>query len=222
MPFTFAQTKPFLLMIAISIGAMLCSERAMAAERDTFVVAGGCFWCVESDFESVDGVISAVSGFTGGTVKNPSYKQVVRGGTGHFEAVEITFDPAKVSYETLLNLFFRSIDPTDDGGQFCDRGATYRTAIFVPDDEKRALAEDASKEAQAALGKKIVTQILPETAFYKAGGYHQDYYKQTKIVVTRFGPITKAKAYKRYREGCGRDKRITQLWGSDAPFVADH
>lgn len=182
-------------------------------------MAGGCFWCVEADFESVPGVIEAVSGYTGGTTPNPTYSQVTSGGTGHYEAVQITFDPARVSRETLLNLFFRSVDPTDAGGQFCDRGDSYRTAIFVSDTGEKALAERSKAEAQRALGQAIVTPVLSLGAFYPAEAYHQDYYKGKKLVFTRFGPKRQLNAYKAYRKACGRDARVRQLWGNAAPFA---
>ncbi|WP_170570941.1 peptide-methionine (S)-S-oxide reductase MsrA [Ruegeria atlantica] len=211
--------KPTLLFSLLALTTLLRAAPAPAAETETLTVAGGCFWCVESDFESVPGVIGAVSGFTGGTSANPSYSQVTKGGTGHYEAVQITFDPSRVSRETLLNMFFRSVDPTDAGGQFCDRGDSYRTAIFVSNTGEKALAEQAKSNAQNALGQKIVTPILQEGAFYPAEAYHQDYYKGTKLVFTRFGPKRQASAYKAYRKACGRDARVKQLWGSEAPFV---
>ena len=186
------------------------------AEQKTAVVAGGCFWCVEKDFESVPGVLSVVSGFAGGETVNPTYKQVTSGGTGHYEVVQITYDDAKVSYADLVSLFFRSVDPTDAGGQFCDRGDSYRTAIFVTDPAERALAEAASAEAAQQLGAPIATEILPAGPFYAAEDYHQDYYKSDDIIITRFGPRTKASAYKLYRAACGRDARVKQLWGSAA------
>ncbi|WP_121060913.1 peptide-methionine (S)-S-oxide reductase MsrA [Chachezhania antarctica] len=186
---------------------------------DTLTVAGGCFWCVEADFESVRGVSEAVSGYTGGHVENPDYKQVTRGGTGHYEAVEITFDPSRVSRAALLDLFFRSVDPTDAGGQFCDRGESYRTAIFVDGPEEEATAKRAKARAEKALGKRIVTPILPLGPFYEAEDYHQDYYKGDRLILTRFGPRRQAKAYKLYREGCGRDERVEALWGPTAPFI---
>jgi peptide-methionine (S)-S-oxide reductase len=186
------------------------------AEQKTAVVAGGCFWCVEKDFESVPGVLSVVSGFAGGKTANPTYKQVTSGGTGHYEVVEITYDDAKISYEDLVSLFFRSVDPTDAGGQFCDRGDSYRTAIFVDGPAERAVAEAASAEAAQLLGTPIVTEILPAGPFYAAEDYHQDYYKSDDIIITRFGPRTKASAYKLYRAACGRDARVKQLWGSAA------
>ena len=219
MPNVLDHIKPLALSALIGLALLLQCTRANAAGSETLIVAGGCFWCVESDFESVKGVTSAVSGYTGGTTKNPTYKQIGRGGTGHYEAVKITFDPAQVSREKLLGLFFRSIDPTDAGGQFCDRGEPYRTAVFVSNSVEKSLAEVAKAEAQSALGKKIVTPILDAKTFYNAEAYHQDYYKGDNLVVTRFGPIKQSKAYKKYREGCGRDARVKQLWGSAAPFV---
>ncbi|MEP2531652.1 peptide-methionine (S)-S-oxide reductase MsrA [Shimia sp.] len=215
----FQNLKSFVLFALILIGAGIQGHRAHAAGTETLVVAGGCFWCVESDFESVPGVKSAVSGYTGGTTKNPSYKDVTRGGTGHYEAVEIKFDPGKVSRDQILNMFFRSVDPTDAGGQFCDRGDSYRTAVFFSNDAQKQAADRAKKEAEVALKRKVVTPVLPAKKFYKAEAYHQDYYKGTKIVLTRFGPKKQSSAYKRYREACGRDKRVKQLWGNAAPFV---
>jgi peptide-methionine (S)-S-oxide reductase len=186
------------------------------AEQRTAVVAGGCFWCVEKDFESVPGVTSVVSGFAGGKTANPTYKQVTAGGTGHYEAVHITYDDSKVSYADLITLFFRSVDPTDAEGQFCDRGDSYRTAIFVNSPAERAAAEAAKAAAEQALGQTVATKILSAGPFYEAEDYHQDYYKSGDIILTRFGPRTKASAYKLYREACGRDARVKQLWGSAA------
>ncbi|MEM7088272.1 MAG: peptide-methionine (S)-S-oxide reductase MsrA [Pseudomonadota bacterium] len=211
--------KPALLFVLIACVALLRATPAPAASTETLTVAGGCFWCVESDFESVPGVIGAVSGFTGGKTANPTYDQVTRGGTGHYEAVQITFDPSRISREMLLNMFFRSVDPTDAGGQFCDRGNSYRTAIFVSNTAEKAQAERAKAKAQTALGQKVVTPILQLSAFYKAEAYHQDYYKGDKLILTRFGPKRQKNAYKAYRNACGRDARVRQLWGTDAPFA---
>lgn len=186
---------------------------------ETLIVAGGCFWCVESDFERVPGVAEATTGYTGGATENPTYRQVSGGGTGHYEAVLIDFDPARVSYAQLLHLFFRSIDPTDDGGQFCDRGAPYRTAVFVQNDNQRAMAETARNQAQAELGRKVFTQILNASPFWPAEDYHQDYYKGNTVVLTRFGPRRQSVAYELYREACGRDQRVKTLWGNEAAFV---
>lgn len=197
----------------------LTAPAAQARDIQEIVVAGGCFWCVEADFERVRGVQNVVSGFAGGTVTNPTYRQVVAGGTGHYEVVRITYDADVVSTRQLLDLFFRSIDPTDAGGQFCDRGPTYRTAIFPLTDAQARDAQAAKQAAQAALGRQIVTPILGAAPFYAAEAYHQDYYRQTATILTRAGPMTKADAYKFYREGCGRDARVRQLWGPDAPFL---
>jgi peptide-methionine (S)-S-oxide reductase len=193
--------------------------KSLAADLQTATVAGGCFWCVEKDFESVAGVTEVVSGFTGGDVANPSYKQVVRGRTGHVEAVQITYDANAISYEQILHLFLRSVDVTDSGGQFCDRGFSYTTAIFVSNPAERAAAEAALARAAADLGQTPVTPIRDAGTFYPAEEYHQDYYKKSDTILSRFGPISKAKAYKRYREACGRDARVRELWGAAAPFA---
>ena len=215
----FSSLKPALLAALIALGLIVHSGKARAAETEVLTVAGGCFWCVEADFEKVRGVAEVVSGYTGGNVENPSYKQVTRGGTGHYEAVQIRYDPDQVSRAQLLGLFFRSIDPTDAGGQFCDRGNSYRSAVFVEDAQARAEASRAKAEAQAALGQEIVTPVLDAKPFYLAEDFHQNYYKSSKSTLTRFGYISRADAYKRYREACGRDDRVRALWGEDAPFV---
>jgi len=214
--------RPLALTALMLLVALLRSHEAQAQSPEVLIVAGGCFWCVESDFESVPGVTGAVSGYTGGTSDNPTYKQVSKGGTGHYEAVQIFFDPAQVSRETLLGQFFRSIDPTDAGGQFCDRGNSYRSAIFVSNMEEKALVEQVKAQAQADLEQAIVTPTLQATPFYPAEAYHQDYHKGTKLVFTRFGPKRQSEAYKRYRKACGRDARVKQLWGNSAPFADQH
>ncbi|MEP3689186.1 MULTISPECIES: peptide-methionine (S)-S-oxide reductase MsrA [Sulfitobacter] len=213
--------KPAILTLAITLGVVMQNRPAAAAETEVLTVAGGCFWCVEADFESVKGVKEAVSGFAGGRTKNPTYKEVTGGNTGHYEAVQIQFDPAVVSRDTLLDLFFRSVDPTDAGGQFCDRGESYRTAIFASNAAQKSAAEAAKAEAQAALGTQIVTPILGDAPFYPAEDYHQDYYKSSeRLAFSSVGvAVKKSVAYKRYRSGCGRDARVKQLWGSAAPFV---
>ncbi|MEM7521718.1 MAG: peptide-methionine (S)-S-oxide reductase MsrA [Pseudomonadota bacterium] len=218
---SFNSAKSVLLAGLITVGLFAQSAKTNAAGTETLTVAGGCFWCVEADFEAVNGVTEAVSGFTGGTTSNPTYKQVTGGNTGHYEAVQITFDPSVISRDTLLNLFFRSIDPTDAGGQFCDRGASYRSAIFPSGAAQKAAAQKAKSEAQTALGQSIVTPILSAATFYPADAYHQDYYKSSdRLAVSSVGiGVKKSVAYKRYRKGCGRDARVKQLWGSDAPFV---
>jgi peptide-methionine (S)-S-oxide reductase len=213
---------PFKRLTLASLMALgLTATSHATAQAETLTVAGGCFWCVEADFESVRGVSEAVSGFTGGTTANPTYEQVTGGNTGHYEAVQIQYDPAVVSREQLLDLFFRSIDPTDAGGQFCDRGASYRTAIFVDSAAAKADAQEAKAEARAELGQEIVTPILELGEFYPADAYHQDYYKSDdRLAFTSVGVgVRKSTAYKRYRKGCGRDERVKELWGPDAPFV---
>ncbi|MGR3343564.1 MAG: peptide-methionine (S)-S-oxide reductase MsrA [Paracoccaceae bacterium] len=207
------------LASAVFIGLIAQLGYANAAKLETAVLAGGCFWCVESDFESVPGVVDVVSGYTGGTTDNPTYKKISKGGTGHYEAVEISYDPDRVSYTQLLHLFLRSIDPTDAGGQFCDRGDSYRTAIFVDGADENAAAVAAISEAQTVLGLNIVTPILAASRFYDAEAYHQDYYMSKKIILTRRGPKSKAEAYKFYRQACGRDARVEAIWGGDAPFI---
>lgn len=214
------QPRPILLAVLILVGLCINAGRLHAGDMRSIVVAGGCFWCVEADFEKVRGVTSAVSGYTGGTKANPTYKDVTRGDSGHYEAVRITYDSAVVTADELYHLFFRSVDPTDAKGQFCDRGPSYRTAIFVENAADRSAAEMAKAKAAKALGTKVVTPILPASTFYKAEAYHQDYYKGTKRVLTRFGPIPQKDAYKRYREACGRDARVRALWGSAAPFAS--
>ncbi|MGA9410607.1 MAG: peptide-methionine (S)-S-oxide reductase MsrA [Roseobacter sp.] len=211
--------KSLALAFFITLGICAQVGKAKAADLETITVAGGCFWCVESDFERVNGVKEAVSGFIGGTVANPTYKQVVKGDTGHYEAVQITFDPDVVSIDRLYDMFFRSVDPTDSGGQFCDRGDTYRTAIFPSDLAQADAAKQAKAKAQAELGTPIVTPILNASDFYPAEAYHQDYYKGTQLVLTRFGPKRQSSAYKAYRKACGRDARVKELWGDAAPFV---
>lgn len=206
-------------MLRLTLALTLSLTGAAQAETAKAVVAGGCFWCVESDFEAVEGVIEVVSGFTGGTVDNPTYEQVTDGGTGHYEAVEISYDPAVLPYDQLISLFLRSVDVTDAGGQFCDRGDSYRTAIFVADIAEQAVADEAIAAAEATLGAAVVTPILDAGAFWPADAYHQDYYKQTDIVLTRRGPKTKANAYEFYRAACGRDARIKDLWGDQAAFA---
>jgi peptide methionine sulfoxide reductase msrA/msrB len=167
--------------------------------------AGGCFWCVEADFEKVDGVVKVVSGYTGGLEENPSYKEVSSGKTGHLEAVQVHYDPYTITYQELVDFFWRHIDPTDSGGQFADRGAQYRSAIFYHDEAQKRLAE-ASKEALDKSGrfdKPIVTEILPFNTFYEAEEYHQDYYKRHSL------------RYKYYRRGSGRDRFLKMVWGNE-------
>jgi len=169
--------------------------------------AGGCFWCVEADFEKVDGVVEVISGYTGGERENPTYEEVSAGGSGHLEAVQVLYDPAKVSYEELLEVFWRHVDPTDDGGQFVDRGPQYRTAVFYHDEEQRLLAEASKKRLQESgrLSRPVVTEILRLDTFYEAEEYHQDYYK------------THTHRYQFYRWNSGRDRFLRQVWGDSGP-----
>ena len=170
------------------------------------VFAGGCFWCMEASLEKVPGVVSVVSGYAGGQVKNPSYEQVGTGTTGHAESVQVNYDPAKLTYAQLVEIFWRNVDPTDGGGQFCDRGNEYRSEIFYENDEQKRVAEESKRalETSGRLKKPIVTRIVPLEAFYQAEDYHQDFYKKNPI------------RYTSYRAGCGRDNRLAQLWGEEA------
>jgi len=191
---------------------------ALPARAETIVVAGGCFWCVEADFEQVAGVSGVVSGFSGGDVQNPTYRQVTRGGTGHLEAVEITFDPAVLPLGDLLDMFLRSIDPTDAGGQFCDRGESYAPAIFVRSERQWAAATAALARAERELGQALAVPVRRFSGFWPAESYHQDYWRSDDLILTRFGPRSKASAYRLYREACGRDARLRAVWG-EAAFV---
>jgi len=206
--------KTFLLFLSVTF-----ISNIVLAATDKIVVAGGCFWCVEADFEGLDGVTEAVSGYTGGTKENPSYKEVVQGGTGHYEAVEIEFDPTIISLAEILYIFLRSVDVTDDGGQFCDRGESYRTAIFINSKMQNEEAKAAINKAEKELDRKIVTPIIKLKKFYIAEDYHQDYYKGENIVLTRYGPRKQSSAYKLYRKSCRRDETVKKLWGSSAQFT---
>jgi peptide methionine sulfoxide reductase msrA/msrB len=173
-----------------------------SAARATF--AGGCFWCVEHAFEDLDGVVEVVSGYAGGKEKNPTYEEVSSGATGHAEAIQIRYDPSRITYEKLLDVFWRQIDPTDPGGQFVDRGRQYRTAVFYHDDEQRRLAEEskAALERSGRYDRPLVTEIVPVRTFYRAEDHHQDYAAKNPI------------RYKFYRHGSGRDQYLREVWGS--------
>ena len=188
--------------VVMAFAAATGAAAAGEAERASVVLAGGCFWCVEADFDKVDGVVETISGYAGGTVENPTYRQVVGGGTGHYEVVKIVYDPSKVSFRELVDHFWRTVDPTDEGGQFCDRGDSYRTAVFVAGPDERAAAEASKVEADEALGGRVVTPILDAATFWPAEDYHQDYY------------IKNPGHYRFYRLGCGRDARIRDVWAS--------
>jgi peptide-methionine (S)-S-oxide reductase len=189
-------------LIAICLFAASLTGASAQDKTAKAIFAGGCFWCVEADFDKVPGVISTTSGYINGTVKNPSYKQVSAGGTGHAEAVEIVYDPAKVSYAKLLDVFWRNIDPLVKDKQFCDTGDQYRTGIFYLDDEQKKLAEETKKKVAAKFAPRLVyTEITRADTFYPAEDYHQDYYKKNEA------------RYNFYRWNCGRDQRLEQLWG---------
>ncbi len=190
------------LALWLLLAAAAAGQGASPPKTATATFAGGCFWCVEADFDKVAGVVGTTSGYIGGRTANPAYEEVVRGGTGHAEAVEIVFDPARVTYQQLLDVFWRNIDPLAKDRQFCDRGDQYRSAIFHHGDEQRRLAE-ASKAAVAARFKQpIATAIVAAGPFYKAEDYHQDYYLKNPL------------RYNFYRAGCGRDARLEELWGA--------
>jgi methionine-S-sulfoxide reductase len=176
------------------------------AERAVAIFAGGCFWCMEPPFDALPGVLATISGYTGGSLVNPSYEQVSSGKSGHVEAVKVEYDPKRVSYAQLLAVFWRNVDPTDAGGQFCDRGPQYTTAIFTSGDEQLAEANAAKQELEAShvLKERVVTAIRPAGPFYPAEDYHQDYYTKNPL------------RYKFYRSSCGRDQVLERLWGAAA------
>ena len=176
-----------------------------AQDLATAIFAGGCFWCMEPPFDDLDGVVSTTSGYIGGNVDGPRYEQVAAGGTGHAEAVQVVYRPDQIGYGALLEVFWRNIDPLDAGGQFCDRGDQYRSAIFYSNDEQRRLAEQSRERLRqsARFDEPIVTAIVPASQFYRAEDYHQDYYLRNPL------------RYKFYRYGCGRDARLQKLWGPE-------
>jgi peptide-methionine (S)-S-oxide reductase len=192
----------FLPALALVVAALGTTIAQTAPKQEVATFAGGCFWCTEADFDKVPGVISTTSGFIGGTVANPSYQQVTTGTTGHTEAVEIVFDSAKVSYQQLLDVFWRNHDPLAKDRQFCDRGNMYRPGIFFHSEQQRTLAEAAKKQAQSRFAPRVVhTEITKASTFYKAEDYHQDYHEKNPV------------RYKLYRFNCGRDQRLEELWG---------
>ncbi len=197
---------------ALVVSALVVTSLALAAPvraqppgpnatRATATFAGGCFWCMEQPFDAVPGVISTTSGYTGGRTKNPTYEQVSDGSTGHTEAIEVVYDPSKVSYRQLLEVFWRNVDAVDGGGQFCDRGSQYRSGIFFHSDEEQRQAEASKREVAKRLGQNIATEIVKASPFYQAEGYHQDYYKKNPL------------QYKFYKWNCGREQRLKKLWG---------
>jgi peptide-methionine (S)-S-oxide reductase len=192
------------LAFVVAADAAATTSGTHVAQSSEAIFAGGCFWCLEEALEKVPGVLAAVSGYTGGTVKNPTYEQVSSGGTGHVEAVRVTYDPAKITYSQLVDVFWHNVDPTDRAGQFCDRGEHYRAAIFVRDDAQRAVAEQSKRaiEASGKLKQPIVTTIQQASAFYTAEEYHQDYYKKNPL------------QYRFYKFSCGRAQRLASIWGA--------
>lgn len=195
------------LMLAVAISVPARTQALVpspAPPLKTAAFAGGCFWCMVHPFDSLAGVTSVLSGYTGGTVQQPTYEQVSAGGTGHRESVLVTYDPNKISYQRLLDVFWRNVDPLDASGQFCDHGMQYTTAIFVADEEQRRLAEQSKQAVEEKLGRKVVTAILPAGAFWRAEEYHQDYYKKNPL------------RYRFYRYTCGRDARLDAVWGKEA------
>ena len=200
--------RRLLLSLALIFAAGMASAQnasqpssVPSSGQEVAIFAGGCFWCTESDFDKVKGVVSTTSGYIGGKVPNPGYERVSAGGTGHAEAVEVVYDPGRVTYEQLLAFYWRSIDPTVKNAQFCDHGDQYRTAIFVRNAEERKLAEASKKRVEAELKQPVYTQIVDATPFYAAEDYHQDFYLKNPT------------KYKFYRWNCGRDQRLEQLWG---------
>jgi len=180
---------------------------AASATEGTFEVAllaGGCFWCLESAYDDVPGVKEAVSGYAGGRTQSPTYKQIGSGSTGHAEVVRVVYDPSKLSYEKVLSIFWHNIDPFDAAGQFCDKGDQYRSAVFPMDDAQQAIAETSKKAHESKLGKAFVTKIEPPAVFWRAEEYHQDFH------------VTNPVRYNSYRLGCGRDRRLAAIWGEDA------
>jgi peptide-methionine (S)-S-oxide reductase len=199
--------KSLVALALAGIAGAAAAQTAPPAGQAVATFAGGCFWCMEEAYEKVGGVTSVVSGFMGGSVANPTYKQVSGGKTGHAEVVQVTFDPAKVSYEKLVDWFWANIDPTDATGQFCDKGSEYRSAIFYhSEDQKRvALASKENLQKSGKLKEPIVTEITAAGPFYPAEDYHQDYYKKNSA------------RYQYYKYGCGRTQRLEQIWGKPTP-----
>ncbi len=193
----------YLVIVCLLSAAGIAAGQTPASSRATATFAGGCFWCEETAFEGLDGVLSVTSGYTGGQKVNPTYEEVSSGSTGHAESVQVLYDPAKISYAKLLDVFWHNVDPLDAGGQFCDRGTQYRSAIFTANDDERreAVASKHALENEKRFQGKIATQIVPASKFYPAEEYHQDFYKKNPV------------RYHEYREGCRRDARLKELWG---------
>jgi peptide-methionine (S)-S-oxide reductase len=197
--------KRIISLLAGVLSALLVAGAVNAADEERAIFAGGCFWCMEAPFDKLPGVVSVTAGYTGGQKKNPTYKEVSAGGTGHAEAVQVVYDPSKISYSALLAVFWRNIDPTVSDRQFCDVGPQYRAAIFYHGEEQRkaALQTKAALERSKPFREPVVTEIAPAREFYPAEEYHQHYYKKNPL------------RYRYYRSGCGRDKRLKELWGNE-------
>lgn len=196
------------LAITGSANSQSADTQVTEVTGETAIFAGGCFWCVEKDFDHVEGVLQTTSGYIGGRHDNPTYQSHVA--SGDREAVEIIYDPSVVTYEELTHSFFRTVDPLDDGGQFCDRGHSYTTAIYVLDEDQRAIAQDAAAAASADLGREVATEIVDAPTFWPAEDYHQDYYQKNPL------------RYTFYRTSCGRDRTVDRRWGEDAYAGVDH
>lgn len=198
----FRRLAVLVLTAVILAFPLALATRASAAKLETAIFSGGCFWCMESDMKAIPGVVSVESGYTGGTLKNPTYQDVITETTGHYESVRVKFDPSKITYRQLLDRYWKLVDPTDNGGQFCDRGPSYRPAVFVNGPEQQKIAEESRAAAAKNLKTgRMLTQILPATTFYPAEEYHRDYAKRHAV------------EYEMYRTGCGRDARLAQVWG---------
>jgi peptide-methionine (S)-S-oxide reductase len=202
-------TTPLRRLLAAVAAALLVASAELVAQtppapaglaKATF--AGGCFWCMQPPFDKAPGVVSTTVGYTGGRRKSPTYEEVSSGGTGHLESIEVVFDPKKTTYAKLLDVFWKNVDPFDPAGQFCDKGEQYRTAIFVHDEEQRRLAEQSKRDVEKRFGKTASTEIVPAAEFWPAEAYHQKYYEKSAV------------KYKFYRFGCGRDRRLQELWGT--------
>lgn len=200
-------TPRWLALLALPAALGLSGQAISQEQSASAVFAGGCFWCVEEAYDMVEGVIGTTSGFSGGHVENPSYNQVVAGGTGHTEVVEVEYDPEVVDYETLLHVFWRNIDPFAENRQFCDAGEAYRSAIFPMNEEQRALAEASLDEVAERFGREIATEINDFESFYPAEEYHQDYYTKNPL------------RYNFYKSACGRVDRLVEIWGEEAGGV---
>jgi peptide-methionine (S)-S-oxide reductase len=194
--------RRLIALFLLAIVAAITPAAAQTPQTASVVLAGGCFWCMEPPFDKTDGVVSTTSGYSGGKQVKPTYQQVSAGSTGHLEVVKVEYNPAKVSYEKLLDIFWHNIDPLDADGQFCDKGSQYRSAIFYGNEKEKELAEASKQQVAAKLGHAVATDVLPATEFYPAEDYHQDYYIKNPL------------KYKFYRYGCGRDARLEAVWGA--------